>query len=632
MKRKHRTRNHSRMRLAVMLLLILALPLTFVDLTHPSTPQNVRAQASPCGGNIIQNGGFETGFFPPWVKLNLIPFSPFIQTLLVHSGAYAYENTAPGVAGLYVELSHCAAVVVPWGDHFQISFLLHLNPGTLFAQTSATIDYYNDTLWNHAQMIYRWTTDSGLLDPCPGFNSTASVTFCTFNVPPDMWITKTPNPGVDFEVGSGGFHLDGPSNHYYFNSLIIFNPANYGGPEPTVYLDDIALNAVGPLVPPPITGGCAWSNPNSGFEDGTFNPWAIDMSDPFSTGAALSLTPFNAIGTYSGKFSWNVGAPTSGLPFGEGFLDLTGFPTFAPPASTTDTISFNVALVQNVNATFSVEAKYTNQAGSDVVFVFAVQASSRPIPLDNVAFPGYTRRMFNVTLDPGATWNASPPVSFFSFRPAAYISIAGLRWKSFLFSANGDEALNIPQQQTPPVDVRFDNVQVCLTPTFPLTTTTSRFMNGTVTLSTTTVTNLITTSLTGTTSNNTFTGISFISNTTHTNPFTTQASSTTNSKILNTTSIVFGNTTFVSTTFVGQLGYWGILPIVLLFFMCVMSTVSVDRSFFGFLMGMMLGANAVNYVVSLASLQNFYPSMYWLELSVLVLIAAGGVLHRRGQG
>jgi hypothetical protein len=190
--------------------------------------------ATPCDTGIIQNGGFETGSFPPWV-IDGTNNSPVITNTLSHTGTFsAFAGGAPTTA-------FCGSGSEPTGDS---SFYQQF---TVPSGTSILSFWHQDC-----------TTDSITFDWQDAYitDSSGTILQTIFHVCDSTdWVNQTvdmtPYAGqtvrIKFLVHQDGF---GDLTGMYVDDVVLYQPCGTPSPSPTATSTATATPTLTPISTP----------------------------------------------------------------------------------------------------------------------------------------------------------------------------------------------------------------------------------------------------------------------------------------------------------------------------------------------------------------------------------------------
>src|SRR5207247_422477 len=195
-----------------------ASPSTTPTPTPTSTPT---ATATPCDTGIIQNEGFETGSFPPWV-IDGHTNDPVVATNFSHSGTFsAFAGGNPQQNTFCEENSN-----EPLGDS---SFYQQFGP----VPASATLslwhkDCTNDSITFDWQDAYITNSSGTILQTIYHLCDTADWT----NVQVDMTQYAGQTVRIKFLVHQDGFNPPGDTTGQWVDDVVLYAPCTTS-PTPT---------------------------------------------------------------------------------------------------------------------------------------------------------------------------------------------------------------------------------------------------------------------------------------------------------------------------------------------------------------------------------------------------------------
>ena len=183
---------------------------------------NYNYQGNVCDSGLIQNEGFETGTFPPWVidgHLN----DPVVATNFVHSGTHsAFAGGNPQQNTYCEEVSN-----EPLGDS---SFYQQFGP----VPASATLSFWhkdctNDSITFDWQDAYITDSNGNILQTIYHLCNTADWT----NVTVDMTPYAGQTVRIKFLTHQDGFNPPGDTTGQWVDDVILFAPCATPTPSPT---------------------------------------------------------------------------------------------------------------------------------------------------------------------------------------------------------------------------------------------------------------------------------------------------------------------------------------------------------------------------------------------------------------
>jgi hypothetical protein len=183
---------------------------------------NYNYQGNVCDSGLIQNEGFETGSFPPWVidgHLN----DPVVATNFVHSGTHsAFAGGNPQQNTYCEEQSN-----EPLGDS---SFYQQFGP----VPASATLSFWhkdctNDSITFDWQDAYITDSNGNILQTIYHLCNTADWT----NVTVDMTPYAGQTVRIKFLTHQDGFNPPGDTTGQWVDDVALFAPCATPTPSPT---------------------------------------------------------------------------------------------------------------------------------------------------------------------------------------------------------------------------------------------------------------------------------------------------------------------------------------------------------------------------------------------------------------